>query len=1635
MARRVPTQAHLGSPLRMLGWRNRILHVRFLAQTPFLGGALVLMVAAVLMTAFAFPSPAVAEEDVSLVSNTGQGTASDTNSFSLIRDYRQSFTTGGSSDGYTLTGVDLALGEVNPNETFPTYSLQIVDASGASLGTLGNPDSFAAGLNRHTASGDGIDLSPNTTYRILLDVTAGATAEHWLAVTASDAEDAEGLTGWSIGDEMQSRTQSGNWSDHSNAMKVAILGSANDTTPPTLVGGTVERDSYLGLKGRVKLYFSEELDPALTPLKSDFSMLKGDLVEEGHSGSWWWYEFVRVNGNTLELDITGLGIAANQALWVQIEDPSRIRDLAGNQTEAPDEPVEIVNLYAVPYFLLPPGAPRLGATDPLVVDGSTLTVKFDQTLVPFTTLTGTGGFSVSGAAEATAVTHVDTALTTVVLTLDREVGESETGIELSYEAGTAPIRNFFGERAAGFESRAVVNAAAEDLGDTVPPSLVAGAIEGTAAGTDVRLWFSEEMFSGIPKPAGSQFVLSAGSDGTDLGAVTLASISGSVVRLRTANAALATDTVTLTITDTSNISDAFGNEMAAVNGFSLANLGATGPGSPELASADPAVLEGNVLTLAFDQTLDPENVPPSSAFTVSGVTPPAIVDAVAVEGARVLLTLRQEVPGGSKGLAVSYDDNAGKQLRNLWRETAEGFQGQPVRVGGTDVVAPAVVRAEVRGDELKLYFDEPLDGNHAPAGVAFRVVAETSDFTDRLLPGKGTATIADNVATVMLAGAVKEDELLEARYYPDRALENPLQDEAGNRVGTACHAAWVWCGNTWEAANIDAYPPSLISGTVSGTSVTLHFSEPLDGSVTPAASQFTFSGASVGAVTDVTVDGIKITMTTENTVAAGTTLTLTIDNTANIRDRGGNQAEAVANGFALINLLDADTGAPALVAKDEEADPPVYPVVVDGAYLTLTYDRTLDPLSVPIFRAFDDDGFRGPFQFVTSLSVRGLGSGSYVVVHGTRVILSLLGPVSPCRQAVLPTPEGNPNENPSGVWKDMVLTYDPSRAGTAPHGPLQNLWGTDAAGFTDVEVVNARAHRCVWRAVHGSSAQGKSLTVRFDRTLVTSDAPDPAAFSVERATTEEAAATGAEADDAEAPAVESAAFAAEGKAVVLGLSRAVAHGESLTVRYTRPEAGDGLWDTEGNELASFSGVPVEDGSADTSGPALSVGDARAKEGATLAFVVRLDAPSEREVTVAYETVDGTAVAGADYRAASGTLTFAPGEREQTVPVATFADERSEGEEALMLSLSNAAGATIADAHGLGLVTNVAPEQPLTASFEGVPAEHDEEGAFSFGLTFSEEVKLSFRTLKESALVVQNGRVTQAQRVVKGENRRWTVTVRPASLEDVAVALLSPSPNCRATGAICTPGGKPLSNAPETRVPGPALLSVADAEGDEGGDPALAFEVRLSRAALGVVTVDYATADGTATAGDDYTAASGTLTFAAGQTEQTIEVAALADRTAEHAETFIFTLSNPSGAAIADGQATGTVVDLPPPAATGVAVVSDPGDDDTYGLDDVIRIRLVFSEAVDVTGSPRLKIDMDPAHWGQKWAVYESGSGTTELTFAHTVVEPNTSTQGIAVLADTLELNGGTIRSASSRTDADLAHEGLAHDPNHKVDWR
>ena len=215
----------------------------------------------------------------------------------------------------------------------------------------------------------------------------------------------------------------------------------------------------------------------------------------------------------------------------------------------------------------------------------------------------------------------------------------------------------------------------------------------------------------------------------------------------------------------------------------------------------------------------------------------------------------------------------------------------------------------------------------------------------------------------------------------------------------------------------------------------------------------------------------------------------------------------------------------------------------------------------------------------------------------------------------------------------------------------------------------------------------------------------------------------------------------------------------------------------------------------------------------------------------------------------------------------------------------------------------APE-PLTAAFEGMPAEHAGQGSFSFRVAFSDGINISYTTVRDASFTVTGGAVTKASRVDKRRDL-WKITVEPNS--DGAVTVWLPeTTDCGATGAICTSDGRPLSHALSATVAGPVGIAVADARVEEGDGVALAFVVTLSRAASAALTVDYATADGSAHAGDDYRAASGTLTFGAGESSKTIEVGVLDDAHDEGEETLTLTLSNASSGRLTDGEATGTI---------------------------------------------------------------------------------------------------------------------------------
>jgi hypothetical protein len=116
------------------------------------------------------------------------------------------------------------------------------------------------------------------------------------------------------------------------------------------------------------------------------------------------------------------------------------------------------------------------------------------------------------------------------------------------------------------------------------------------------------------------------------------------------------------------------------------------------------------------------------------------------------------------------------------------------------------------------------------------------------------------------------------------------------------------------------------------------------------------------------------------------------------------------------------------------------------------------------------------------------------------------------------------------------------------------------------------------------------------------------------------------------------------------------------------------------------------------------------------------------------------------------------------------------------------------------------------------------------------------------------------------------------------------------------------------APGTVVINSSDTSVTEGHTATRSanFTVTLSAAASGPVTVAYSTSNGTATAGSDYQPASGTVTFAAGETSKTISVLVNGDRAGETNETFSLNMSLVGGdAVLADSQAIGTIVDDEP----------------------------------------------------------------------------------------------------------------------------
>ena len=221
----------------------------------------------------------------------------------------------------------------------------------------------------------------------------------------------------------------------------------------------------------------------------------------------------------------------------------------------------------------------------------------------------------------------------------------------------------------------------------------------------------------------------------------------------------------------------------------------------------------------------------------------------------------------------------------------------------------------------------------------------------------------------------------------------------------------------------------------------------------------------------------------------------------------------------------------------------------------------------------------------------------------------------------------------------------------------------------------------------------------------------------------------------------------------------------------------------------------------------------------MVFTVTLDKSADRTITVDYATADGTATAGKDYTAASGTLTFDPGDVSKTVEVALIDDTIDDKDETVQLVLSNASGALVADPDAVGTISDIdLPPDPLRAFFIGMESDHDGARPFSFLLDLNGIVDITAEDMRDHAFVVTDGTVTDAT-TVNDNIFLWEITVRPNSNADVTIELPAHR-DCDEAGAICTTGEnqQQLSNSPAATVTGPTEDTNDETTEETSSDP-------------------------------------------------------------------------------------------------------------------------------------------------------------------------------------------------------------------------
>ena len=322
---------------------------------------------------------------------------------------------------------------------------------------------------------------------------------------------------------------------------------------------------------------------------------------------------------------------------------------------------------------------------------------------------------------------------------------------------------------------------------------------------------------------------------------------------------------------------------------------------PKLASTDGAVVNGATLTLTFDEPLDGSSTPPASAFTVTGGGASRTVTDVALSGGTVFLTLDPSVEHGQTGIRVSYRVPAGAgTIRDPAGNNANRLSNQPVVNETPDTTPPTVSRIEITsnpGTDRTYAAEEEIQ-----VTVTFSETVEVEGAALQIELGGGSRSaiyVGGPEAAISKVFAYKvddgESDTNGVGVEADSLTGGTIRDEARNNAELDHDGLAADSGH-----QVDGVRPRLAASggaVVNGTTLTLTYDEPLGGSSTPEAGDFTVAGGDQArTVTRVLVSGSTVLLTLDagaEHLEAGIQVSYTPGMNP-IRDVPGNQAAALS---------------------------------------------------------------------------------------------------------------------------------------------------------------------------------------------------------------------------------------------------------------------------------------------------------------------------------------------------------------------------------------------------------------------------------------------------------------------------------------------------------------------------------------------------------------------------------------------------------------------------------------------------------------------------------------------------------------------------------------------------------------------